>query len=312
MSIPEQHQIQVSAIIVSYNTRDVTLQCLEALGRELCEISSEILVVDNASRDGSVQAIRDRFPMAYVISNSSNLGFGAANNQAMRCARGEQYLLLNSDTFLLPGSVKAMIQTLQDYPAAGVVGPSLIYPNGCFQRSCFTFPSPGKAWLECLGLLRLFTRPERKPSPQTDRRIVPWLIGACLLLRREVYERVGGFDEHFFMYGEETDWEYRIRKTGYEIFFEPAAEAMHLAGSSRPAEHESFNPFFYSGQDRYYRKHFGPAGFLSYRLAMIVGCILRLSAWSCAALVSTNVREQVTPKCKFRKNILRWQLSHWL
>jgi GT2 family glycosyltransferase len=145
----------LSVIIISYNTRDMTLECLRVLEAELSasSLSAEVWVVDNASSDGSVDAIGEAFPRVRVIANTDNAGFGAANNQAMRQANGEYFLLLNSDAFPRPGALAALVEYSKQHPEAGVVGPRLLNADGSLQRSCWKFPSPTRAWLENVGIV---------------------------------------------------------------------------------------------------------------------------------------------------------------
>jgi GT2 family glycosyltransferase len=294
----------LSVIIVSYNTRALLLRCLATLEPELAGIPSEVFVVDNASKDGSPAAVHAAFPKVRVLGQEQNLGFGAANNVALRESRGELILLLNSDAFVHPGALSAMRDCLARNPAVGVVGPRLVNEDGSLQRSCWRFPSPFRSWLESLWISGAFPHHPflgdyRDWSHDTER-VVEFVIGACIMVRREVYEKVGGFDESFFLYAEETDWQRRITDAGWKVMLCPGAVVTHLAGASGRVESAKVNRHFWDGFDRYHLKYHGRMGLLSVRVALLVGCFGRLILWFGAALVpsmkaraSGQIRKQI-------------------
>ena len=223
-----------------------------------------------------------------LIANRENVGFGAANNQAMRQAHGEFILLLNSDAFPDVDAVRVLLEYMRTHPEAGVVGPRLRYADGTPQVSCYCFPTPLRAWIENSGLSRFFAgRPRWEDLAKWDHRTtreVDFVIGACLLVRRRVFEEVGGFDEGFFLYSEETDWQWRIRKAGWRIAFTPDATAVHLAGGSGAQDKARINQHFFNSLDYYVRKHHGLPGLISFRLAMTIGSFARAIWWSCRSL----------------------------
>lgn len=284
----------LSVIIVSYNTRDMTLDCLRALyadleGSSLGGARSEVWVVDNASKDGSVPAIRQAFAQVKRIENWENLGFGAANNRALEQARGQFLLLLNSDAFPLPGAVAALLKYLREHPEVGAVGPRLLNGDGSLQPSCWKFPGPARAWAEAVGLSALLPQHPVvgdyfRWAHDTERR-VDFVVGAAVLLRREVYEAVGGFDESFFLYAEETDWMKRMAQANWPIVFVPQAQVTHLGGASG-ASKPGQNPLFFEGQDRFVAKHFGARGLALFRAANLVRALVRLLAFAGRSLVA--------------------------
>lgn len=311
----------ISVIIVSYNTREMTLECLETLGARLpTGVATETFVVDNGSADGTVAAVRARFPTVTVVENPANTGFGAANNLAMARARGEYLLLLNSDAFPREDAIARLVECLRRHPAAGVVGPRLLNQDGTLQRSCYPFPSPATAWRENLGWGRRWPgrRGQGAPTPDDARwahdteRSVAWVIGACLLVRRQVCAQVGGFDERFFMYQEEADWQKRIRAAGWQVVFTPAAEVVHLAGASGRDEPVRVNRHFFESLDKYMLKHHGTAGFLSVRAAMLAGGSLRAVGWAARALASpagSDRRTRAVQRARFHAWLTGRQLS---
>lgn len=289
----------VSVIIISYNTRDMTLRCLREVTQQLKSeaIAGEIWVIDNASRDGSAEAIAREFPDVNLIASEKNLGFGAANNLAFARARGEFLLLLNSDAFVKPGALAHLIDLLRHRAGAGVVGPQLLNGDGTLQVSCWKFPSPARVWLEALGLARVFASHPKLGDyyrwAHDEERSVDFAIGACLLVRREIYEQVGGFDESFFLYAEETDWQKRIHGAGWDVVFTPGAQVTHLGGASGASEKTKVSRLFWEGGERYILKHHGRAGWVAMRVGVLLGALVR--ALSYEILLLTPRRRACTP-----------------
>lgn len=303
----------LSVLIVSYNTREMTLECLRVLARELPPgLAAEILLVDNASSDGSVAAVRAAFPAVRLLVSDRNAGFGAANNLALAQAKGRYLLLLNTDAFPRPGAVRVLVDLLERRADVGVVGPRLLYADGSLQQSCFRFTTPLYAWLENLGATKLFRRhpawDDYRGWDHASEREVDFVIGACLLLRREVYERVGGFDERFFMYQEEADWQKRIRQAGWRVVFTPAAEVVHLAGASGRAEPVRVSGHFFESLDKYMLKHHGAPGFLLVRGAMLLGCSARAVGWGGLALASPSRRKAAAARARQHLKLVKRQL----
>lgn len=296
----------LSVIIVSYNTRSMTQDCLQTLYAGLGSLTAEVFVVDNASADGSPAAIREAFPQVRLIENTGNTGFGAANNQAMAEARGEFFLLLNSDAFPQKEAIPALVTYLQNHPKAAAAGPRLLNADGSLQLSCFRFPSPAGVWLENLWISALLpnhpTLGYYRRWAHDRERNVDFVIGACLLVRRKAYEQVGGFDDSFFMYQEETDWQRRMHDHGWQIGFTPSAVVTHLGGASGTSEKARINGHFFDSMDHYLRKHYGLPGLLSLRLAMFIGCFLRMILWT--GVAAAVPRRRTVARSKIR--LMSW------
>ena len=300
----------VSVVIVSYNTRELTLRCLRELIHNLENeaIAAEIWVVDNASKDGSAAAVEREFAQVNLIASPHNLGFGPANNLAFERARGRFLLLLNSDAFVHAGAVKTLVGFLCDSENArvGAVGPQLLNADGSLQRSCWKFPSPLRSWLEALGAARVLGAHPRWGDyyrwAHDEVRGVDFVIGAALLVRRKVYDEIGGFDPAFFLYAEETDWQRRMRADGWEIVFVPQAQVTHLGGASGAGEKARVSTLFWQGQERYIVKHFGRAGWAVMRGGVLLGTLLRAGAYAMLALVPAR-RKRTVP-------LLRAALEH--
>ncbi len=306
----------LSIIIVSYNTRAMTLDCLRTIYQQLPGelYDSEVWLVDNASHDGSAAAVCAAFPQVKLIANERNLGFGAANNLALKEARGKYLLLLNSDAFPLPGALETLCKYLHTHPAVGAVGPRLLNADGSLQASCWKFPSPARSWYESVGLAaalpnhRIFGDYYRWAHDEERR--VDFVIGACLMLRREVYEQVGGFDEEFFLYAEETDWQKRMTQAGWPIVFLPSAQVTHLGGASGQSETARVNAYFYDGWDRFARKHHGPRGWLSMRTASALGSGARWLAFGALSFAPSRF-VNARPQMQKQSALLRRQIAPW-
>ncbi len=302
----------LSVLIVSYNTRAMTLDCLYKLYASLEGLTAEVIVVDNASQDGSAEAVAEAFPAVRLVLGKTNAGFGAANNLAMRMATGHYFLLLNSDAFPHAGCLPTLVRYLDDHPQVGVAGPRLVNADGSLQRSCWRFPSPLRAWLDSFWITNLLNfhpaLDDYRHWPHDTEREVDFVIGACLLVRREVYEQVGGFDERFFMYQEETDWQLRIKQAGWRVMFTPAGTVTHLGGASGKDEAVAINRIFFESLDRYNLKHHGGVGFASNRAAQVVGAALRVACWAALTLLPGGRRVRARCELHRQRQFLRRHL----
>jgi GT2 family glycosyltransferase len=280
-----------SVVIVSFNTREVTRECLRTLEREADGVAYEAIVVDNASRDGSADMVAADFPGAILIRSDVNLGFGAANNRGFAVARGRHVVLLNSDAFLTPGALRRSVELLDADPRLGLVGGRLVGRDGAPQPSARQFNSVLNDLLALSGLAssrprsRFFGRFDRTWADPAQPADVDWVPGAYSAIRAEALERAGPFDERFFLYYEEVDLCRRLKAAGYAIGYRPEIEVVHLGGeSSRTVTRLSMSS---SGAQLtlwrmrsaflYYRKNHGWA---TARLARAVeGGWHRLRAW---------------------------------
>ncbi|MCP3983958.1 MAG: glycosyltransferase family 2 protein [bacterium] len=250
----------LSIVIVTWNAREVLLDALESIEREILgrqgegRIEVETLVVDNGSEDGSVQTVRQKFGWADVIALPQNIGFAAGNNVGLARAKGRHSVLLNSDTVVLPDALEKCVRYLDAHPEVGVVGPQLLNPDLTKQNCIHNYPSLVTEIFPKGVLEKLF--PRRFPSKRFEHPEpipVEAVLGACLFVRREVLERVGPMPEDYFFFLEETDWCYRIAAAGWKIMHVPDAQVIHVFGASTkkkiPAEtrieyHRSLYHFF--------------------------------------------------------------------
>lgn len=265
--------------IVSHNTCDHLHACLATVRPEL---PNDIVVVDNASTDGSVSMVRRDYPGVVVYANAANPGYGAAANQAVAACRSKYVLLLNSDTRLAPGTVRALSAYLDQHPRAAIVGPRLLNPDGALQPSCYSFPTPLHVFLEESTLIRIvrvipgLRNGFQRTWSHAHSRVVPWVLGAALALRREAFEALGGFDESFFLYAEEIDLCYRMHAAGWETHFTPEASVIHVGGASTRQRRADMSLQFFRSLAHFYRRHYS-----GWRLAQLISImkIIALARW---------------------------------
>lgn len=251
---------RVCAILVSWNTRDELLRALASL-KATAQVR-EILVVDNASSDGSVAAVRAAYPDVTVIENAENLGFGRACNQGLQATTAPYVLLLNSDAELRPGALEAMAEILDAHADAAVIGPRTRFPDGAIQVSWGRFPGPLSEWHQrrlVLGIEARLPGALKHAEQIASREHEPdWVSASCWLARREVLLAVGLFDEGFFLYEEDVDLCYRLREAGWRIVFTPRAEVIHHQGASNARSSGRALAEYHRSHLRYYRKHNNP------------------------------------------------------
>jgi N-acetylglucosaminyl-diphospho-decaprenol L-rhamnosyltransferase len=264
---------EATAVGVTYNAAPWIERSLESLrGTE-----AELIVVDNGSSDGTVELVRERFPEARLVEHE-NRGFGAGNNAGMRLGSGRYFLLLNPDAWLTGDALEQLVAFADEHPEAGVVGPKLLNPDGTLQRSVRGYPTPWRIATEYFFLRKLAPRSRLLNAffgagfDHESVRTAEFLGGACLLVRREAVDSIGGFDEDFFLMSEEVDWCYRFRQAGWDVLFYPGAEVVHVIGASH-------NPALFKeivrGHLRFLRKHRGIRVAERARRVMLWGLRLR-------------------------------------
>lgn len=274
-------QRAISIVIVNWNTRDLLLQCLRSIFEGVDSPRSnypEVIVVDNASTDGSAQAVRKTFPQVNLIENGQNVGFARANNQAITRCQGDYILLLNPDTEVAAGALHALLEFMDRHPEAGAVGPRTLNPNGTLQASAYPAPSLlRELWfLLHLDIIYPFGRYHMEGWSQDDAREVDGLLGACILLRRSALDQVGPLDEDFFMYSEEVDLCYRLREAGWHLYWIPQAEIVHYGGQSTGQVAAEMFAQLYRSKVIYFGKHHGKGKARLYKLVLYLGALPRL------------------------------------
>ncbi|MBI3958806.1 MAG: glycosyltransferase family 2 protein [Chloroflexi bacterium] len=261
----------VSVVLLNYNTRDLTLDSLARFASAAQALGWQVIVVDNASTDGSTEAVAAYFPAVTVVRLIENRGYAAGNNQGLEVATGEAVILLNSDVLVGIEQLQALVDYLKANPEVGAVSAGLRTAEGAAQA--FTFGGdPSLLYLLRRGIGRLFRLSPLHDWAVTEPLTVDWVSGACLCVRREVIEQIGGLDENFFLYFEDVDWCRRMRLAGWRVVYNPRVQVVHLGGQSQPARRVA-NRQYGESLRLYYRKWYGEA------LAECVGLLFPLFRW---------------------------------
>jgi GT2 family glycosyltransferase len=266
----------LSVIIVSFNTREITLECLRRL-YGATKPDFEVILVDNKSEDGSVEAIKSAFPEVKLIANQQNVGFAKANNQGMRLAKGDLILLLNSDVYLESDTIDRCLNYIK-LNSVDVLGCKLVYPNGVVQSSTGYFPTLSRVVAQFLlldDLPFIKDRISRLHSRISHTQEVDWVQGAFFLAKRWVWEKTNGFDESFFMYGEEVEWQKRIKEAGGRIWYYVDAVATHLGGASTKSLLAMFSGEI-EGYQLWFRKYGTQTDLRILSAVVWIGCWLRM------------------------------------
>ena len=294
--------VMLSIIIVSYNVREFLEQALLSLREALKDYSHEIIVVDNASSDGTPAFLKKRFTDVLLIENSENLGFARANNLGIAQSKGAFVCLLNPDTIVQEDTFTALLQFLETHPDVGMAGAKVLNPDGSLQLACRrSFPTPWVALTKIVGLAKLFPQSRHfgrynltflDPDKAAE---VEAISGSFMLTRRQVIEQVGGLDEDFFMYGEDLDWCYRIREAGWKIYYVPDTQIIHFKGESSKKSPFQQRRLFYEAMRLFVHKHFkkGRAVVPSW---LLVGAIYLSAA---ASFMATAVKKMLWPLIDF-------------
>lgn len=311
---PEVARYDVSIVIVSWNTREILRDCLTSISQQT-HASHEVIVVDNASTDGTQGMLKEEFPAITLIANTENVGFAAANNQGLEIAKGTKLLLLNPDTIILDGAIDRMICWLDKHPDVGCVGCQVWEDETTIQHTCFADPHPLNLAIGEFNLYRLarwvpmFGRTEYTGWERTETRTVDVVSGMFMLVPRAVFEAVGPMDEAFFVYSEEADWCRRIRNAGWRCVFAPEARILHLDGGSKSTVQIRSRMYVQMQKSKtiYVRKHYGRIGELSARTVFVVGALMRGTVFGVLGLVRPGAEAKA--KIRLAKAALVYHLA---
>jgi N-acetylglucosaminyl-diphospho-decaprenol L-rhamnosyltransferase len=273
----------LTVIIVSYNTEHLLDRMFESLDESRGSLEIQFIVVDNASRDGSVQLLRTKYPDVELIENKSNVGFGRANNQALALVRGRYVLLLNTDAFLSPDTLVKSLAFMDAHQQCGVLGVTLVGVDDSLQPSCRYFPTPWNVFLQSTGLARLFPSARLVDDMTWDHkseRECDWVPGCFYLIRREVIEHVGLFDPRYFLYWEEIDHCRAVRSAGWSVIYFPHTKVVHIGGESAASDgtleggSRQLNVLQLESSLLYFRKHYGIQGVFEAVFFKILGEVI--------------------------------------
>jgi O-antigen biosynthesis protein len=272
--------MDLSVIIVNYNVRHFLENSLGSIRRAMEGLRGEIFVVDNASDDGSVEMVRTSFPDVCMIENKENHGFARANNVALARARGRFLLLINPDTVVQEDTFRVMMKFFDEHPDAGLAGCKILNPDGTIQLPCRrSFPTPWVAFTKVFGLAalfpgsRFFGRYNLTYLSPDETYPVDAVSGSFMMLRREVFEKIGGLDEGFFMYGEDLDWCYRVQQSGKKVYYVHSTKIIHFKGESTRRSEIDEMKIFYGAMQLFVEKHFGRSSIV--KLLLNAGILFR-------------------------------------
>ena len=273
--------MDISIIIVNWNTKKLLEDCLASIFKFTMGIVYEVIVVDNGSTDGSPAMVKNKYPQTKLIPNKDNLGFTKANNQGIKIAKGKYVLLLNSDTYLMENSFQKLVQKANQISNLGALGPLLLSPDREIQQSVGFFPHLPQIfwWMSFIddlpgGAILKPYHVDHDSFYKKDQEI-DWVTAAAILVPIDVIQKVGVFDEKIFMYGEEVEWCFRIKKAGYSVHFSPVAKLIHIGRGSQKVPAKSFIGE-YQGIIYFYRKYKGLISLQIARLLLKMGALLRI------------------------------------
>lgn len=290
MSARQPVGLDLSIVIVNWNTVDLLRDVLRSTYETMGGITAEVIVIDNASSDGSVAMVQADFPQVILIANPDNRGFAAANNQGFSLAQGRYILLLNSDTIVLGGVLGASVRYLDAHPRVGAMGCRVLNPDLTMQSTCAMWPSLLNLVLLTSGLWKLswprfLGRYQMKDWARDSERSVDSITGCYLMLRREVLDQVGPLDEAFYFFGEETDWCRRMREAGWELRFAPVGEIIHYGSASARKLNHRRDLMLTDAMVRLHRKHEGVLSAGAVWSVLFLFNLSRALGWSLRSLI---------------------------
>jgi len=306
----------LTVIIVNWNVEELLRDCLKSVYGRAQTISLEVLVVDNSSSDGSIEMVEKEFPQVRLFKNKENVGFAKANNQAIKQGKGRYILLLNPDTLIVGDALATMVLFMDNHRDTGAVGPRILNPDKTVQLTCGRYsPTLLTELWDFTKLSSLFPRSRIFGKSlmgfwsHNDTREVELLSGACMMVRKDAIEQIGLMDEHFFLFAEETDWCYRIRKNGWKIYLNADAEVIHLGGQSVSLSSNNMLLESCKSMCLFFTKHQGRVAGFAYRTIVFIFIGLRIPVYWLWQYVRPSNRPQIQSTLKQYPQILRWSLG---
>jgi len=301
--------LDLSIVIVNWNTRELLNDCLESVVRTVHDLTYEIIVVDNASTDGSVAMLGELFPQVRIITNNENRGFGAANNQAFEIMAGRYALLLNTDTVLTENAFQELFAFMESHPEAGMCCGQLLNRDGSKQNSIAAFPTL-LTLLTNMSLLE-YLLPGKYPSKRYQHRQpveVDSGVGACLMVRKAAMDVVDWFDERYFFFFEETDWAYRMRLAGWKVYHVPTARIYHLQGQSI-GPNVAARIEFYRSRYQFFKKWNSPAYYVLVRLVIFGRLTVNWFLTGLMVVLTLGFIQGSRDKLRVYSHLLRWHVK---
>ncbi len=307
--------MDVSVIVVNWNTKALLHDCLKSIYEQGGEIDLEVIVIDNASTDDSAEMVKKNFPRVTLVENSDNLGFARANNIGIQASKGRYVCLVNSDVIVLEDCIKDLKSFMDEHPTTGMAGPRILNPDHTLQPSCRHLPTIWNNLCSASGLNRLFPKSAFFSDwimnywNHDSVRSVDALSGCFWMVRRKSLNEVGLLDEDFFVYGEDLDWCKRFHKAGWDILFYPDAEAIHIGGASSANAPIKFYLEMQKADLQYWRKHHGKIGKAGYAVVILLHNALRVIARALQYAFWPSRRETVGFKLRRSLACIRWILN---
>jgi GT2 family glycosyltransferase len=306
--------MDVSVVIVNWNTRELLSDCLDSIVKQTRQACCEIIVVDNASSDGSGDMCAQAFPSVTLIQNKINRGFAAANNQGMQVASGRYILLLNPDTVILENAIDRCIAYADKHSDVGVVGCKVLERDGLVQQTGFSFPSCWTLFLTLTGLARLFPRSPIFAKPQLggwnrdSEKDIDVISGMFMLVRHEAIQQVGVMDESYFVYAEEADWCFRFHRAGWRRVFFPGARIIHVDGGGKSTSKVNVKMLVQLQKSTmiYFRKNLGFVPWITAKMLFLLSNTARVLGWLIPSVVTRDPVAQ--SKATAAKAALRFHL----
>jgi N-acetylglucosaminyl-diphospho-decaprenol L-rhamnosyltransferase len=304
----EEQAPDLSIVLVCWNNKAYLEPCLRSLYDGGLRSSFDVVAVDNGSTDGSQAMLHEKFPEVQIIQNDHNVGLGKASNQGIEATRGRHILLLNNDTLVNGPSLDAMVEFLDNNPRVGAVGGQLLNADGTVQSCYNNFPSLSEEFLIATQLGE-FLWPGY-PANVTDKQVrsVDWMGSACLMVRRAALDKVGLLDEEYFIYGDEADLQYRLKKAGWQMYYLPQATTIHYGG--RSMNRWSRRKMVYRGHMLFYRKNYGPFWTVMLRAMLAALSLFKIVIWG-AAFVWPGWRERAQKELRSNVDVVKlcWNLA---
>ncbi len=305
------YRLDVSIIIVNWNTRDILRDCLCSIFEQIRNISFEVIVIDNASSDGSVEMVKQEFHKVKLIENRENRGFAAANNQGIKIADGRYILCLNSDTIVLDGAIQKTMNFADKHTDTAVIGCKVLNPDMTLQPTCFMFPSLLNLFLSATFLSNLFSSSrfwgrERMGWWNRDKVLEVEVVTGCfMLVRHKALEAVGLMDESFYMYAEETDWCFRFSKSGWKNLFYPNAQIIHLGGQSSKKVRQEMILQTRAGILYFIKKHYSYLEYILCCFLFSLHALFRLPFWGSKVLFGPDKLFALTTFKAYLKGVIK-------
>jgi GT2 family glycosyltransferase len=307
--------LTLSVVIVSWNTRQLVLNCLASLESARQHMPMEIILVDNASADATVEAVRQQFPDTKIIESGGNLGFAKGNNLGLKIATGEFIALINSDVEVSPGCLEKMIEFMRQDPKIGMLGPKMILRDGSVGPSCYRFPTVWRWFGEALSLKSVLSKTANYEDFEMtnfkyDRNLeVDVLTGWFWLVRKQATDKIGFLDPQFFMYGEDLDWPKRFHDAGWKVIFFSEAQSMHYCGASSDKQPIRFYVEMNRANLQYFRKHHNMLGVIGFWIAILLHHLLRVVGFSLVYAFRSAKRKVAAHRVKRSTAALLWLMG---